>query len=131
MIDITLIERLDEKAQLVLFVFVVMGGEHSASRVQEAMVKAGVVLAKVKNANALCQQLCVERILGCERVYRYGSDYYYKLADKFAPAALTRLLEISVERNWWRIFGYDDAASHAKSQSVSEFGTGLNNFGWR
>lgn len=68
MIDITLIERLDEKAQLVLFVFVVMGGEHSASRVQEAMVKAGVVLAKVKNANALCQQLCVERILGCERV---------------------------------------------------------------
>ena len=131
MIDITLIERLDEKAQLALFVFTFVSREHSVSQLRETMALAEVVLPKVQNANALCQQLCGERILGCERGYHYGSDYYYKLADKFAPAALTRLLEISVERNWWRIFGYDDTVPHAQSRSVGDFGTALRGYGWR
>ena len=130
MIDVAAIERLDEKTQLALFVFAFMGGEHSASCVQEAMAKAGVVLPKVQNANAICQRLCGERILRCEQGFRYGSDYYYQLVGKFAPSAIVRLLEISIKRNWWMVFGYDDTASHAKSQSIREFGAGLNHFDW-
>ena len=130
MIDVAMIERLDDKAKLVLFVFAFLGVEHSASLVCEAAKKAEASLSDVREVNALCQRLEAAGILQCVQSFRYGRDSYYKLNDTFAPSALSRLVEISVARNWWMIFGYDDAAPHAKARSLKEFGNGLDRFGW-
>ena len=130
MIDVATIERLDDKARLTLFVFAFLGGEHSASLACEAMKKADASLSSVREVNALCQRLAAARILRCVQGFSYGSDYFYKLNDKFAPSAISLLLKISIERNWWMVFGYDDAASHEKRQSIKEFGAGLNRFDW-
>ena len=105
MIDVAMIERLDDKAKLVLFVFAFLGLEHSASLVCEAAKKAEASLSDVREVNALCQRLEAAGILQCVQSFRYGRDSYYKLNDTFAPSALSRLVEISVARNWWIIFG--------------------------
>ena len=57
MIDVAMIERLDDKAKLVLFVFAFLGVEHSASLVCEAAKKAEASLSDVREVNALCQRL--------------------------------------------------------------------------
>lgn len=122
MIDTLAIERLDDEAQLVLFVFVFLGVEESLSSglVEGTMKRAGVQLSKKWTCNMLCKQLCNEKILICDSKSGYKLYATYRLADQFLPSAIARLLEISIERNWWMIFGYNETKSGVNHSSSIE-----------
>ena len=129
MIDIATIERLDDKAKLFLFAFAFVQDHMSLLDVCKVTGLADTLLRGEKDVSATGQRLCAKGVLRSER-NRYTGLTRYELVGKYTPEALTRLLEISIERNWWRIFGYDDAVVHAEKRSACDFGKDLRGFVW-
>ena len=129
MIDIATIERLDDKARVVLFAFAFVEDHMSLLDLCQVTGMAGTLLRGEKDVSATGQRLCEKGALRSER-NRYTGLTRYELVGKFTPAALVRLLEVSIERNWWRIFGYDDTIVHTEKQSVCDFGKDLRGFVW-
>ena len=129
MIDVAAIEGLEAIEQLALFVFAFVDDDQYVAELSERMGKAEVILLPDEDVDALCQRLCAAGILRCNQ-YVWGRPRY-KLCGRFSSAGLARLLEISVERTWWRIFGYDDETPRPPTQNVSEFGKDLlSSCGW-
>ena len=129
MIEIAAIERLDDKARMILFAFAFVEDHMSLLDLCKVTGMAGALLRGEKDVSTTGQRLCEMGILRSER-NRYTGLTRYELVGKFTPEALARLLEISVERNWWRIFGYDDTVAHAEKRSVRDFGKDLLGFPW-
>ncbi|MGN0844705.1 MAG: DEAD/DEAH box helicase [Kiritimatiellia bacterium] len=132
MIDISAIERLDDKEQLVLYVFVFVGaGRNLSDRfIEKVMERSGVQFPKRWSVNVLCEPLCNAKILDCVSKSRYAGYTSYRLADRFLPSAIARLLEISIERNWWVIFGYNDAQPSLDRSRVEKSRLEMLDFGW-